>query len=129
MRSLGSAGNRAACGSHVTLSGFWLPFTAQQKEMSFATTETGDSPSLLCWHQVSLLWCPDRVGAAPMLGIPCSFQRPGYCCFVLLELDFLTFYFLTHFLNVSHVVCIGLWLALAHICIQSPMGFYYTGRC
>lgn len=64
MRSLGSAGNRAACGSHVTLSGFWLPFTAQQKEMLFATMETGDSLSLLSWHQVSLLWCPDRVGAA-----------------------------------------------------------------
>lgn len=86
--SPGSAGNRAACGSYVTLSGFWLPFTAQQKEMSFATMETGGSPSLLSWHQVSRLWCPDRVGAAPMLGIPCSFQRPGYCCFALLELDF-----------------------------------------
>lgn len=91
MRSLGSAGNRVACGSHVTLSGFWLPFTAQQKEMSFATMETGGSLSLLSCHQVSLLWCPDRVGAAPMLRMPCSFQRPGCCCFALLELDFLHF--------------------------------------
>lgn len=72
MRSLDSAGNRGAGVCYLMFSGFWLPFTAQQKETSFATMGTGGSLSLLSWHQVSLLWCPDRVGAAPMLEILCA---------------------------------------------------------